>query len=604
MTVPLSGGANATGPRPAGGGERFSHRRRPGRPRAWPRFLPRFYSRRSVLGLLWLSSVFLPLLAAALGGWMTWRLVVETEIDRMTRATQAACAQTLRALETGDVALVAVAAAIEGKDWASIAADPGLALFVHRLVAAGPATSALSLVAPDGREVVPAGGKPGLGSEKFPGEAVPVDRETIVIAPGAGKELRQLKLVRLRRDSGGRPDGLLVLSFDSRVFEAMFAHLVPTSGAGLALLDPRGRVGVHTAGFSEADAAELAGWGDDGAPGQNGPSWLRKGTLLHGFRLALVQPVEPYRLLMIYRADSAALWAEWGHRMAPIALGALGMMGLLGALTVQAQSRLAEEREHAARLAAAENAAALEHVEAEARLREVEKVAALGQLSAGVAHDFNNLLQGILVSADSLSQSDLPPGEAAKIAALILRACDRGMALTRRMLEFARRDRPCVEATDLARSLRDVGELLGRLLGRSCRVHIAPISENLRVRCHPAEFESVIINLAVNARDAMPRGGTITVDIAPVEAPPGRVRVVVGDTGCGMDSETLARVGEAFFTTKEIGRGTGLGLSMARGFARRCGGRLDIDSAPGKGTRVSLTLKLMGDGNETSRREG
>lgn len=570
------------------------------RPHFWPRALPRFYSPRSVLGLLWLGAFFLPALALVVGGWITWEFVVANQIDQMDRTTSAIAAQTLSTLETGEAVLGATEARIAGWDWPRIAADPRLAGFIHRVGEAAPAVATVAIMAPGGRTLLfspasrAAEQDDALGAQlarAFSSPDAPPGSDSGVprVAPVQVAGHRRVLLARPRHDAAGMADGgVLAVLFAPDLLKTPLARLAPAPGTAFSLVGADGRVLLAPSGEGAASPDRIA------APallpllqaGTHQPTLLRVGSLFGGFLLAAARPVAPYGLVVLYTADPALLRTEWMRQMALFAAGSLLLMVLLGVLTVQAQRRLSDERDRVAR----RTADALERAEAEARLRQVEKVAVLGQLSAGMAHDFNNLLQSILVSADTLAQPGQPPAEVRRIAELILRVCNRGTALTHRLLAFSRRDRLPAANTELSAALRDVGELLGRLLGRGYRLAVAPVPEGLRAACHPAEFESVIVNLAVNSRDAMPEGGEISLR---VEAPAGgQVRIVVEDTGLGMDAATLARAGETFFTTKAADRGTGLGLSMARDFARRCGGQLDIASQPGHGTRVTLTLPV------------
>jgi PAS domain S-box-containing protein len=228
-----------------------------------------------------------------------------------------------------------------------------------------------------------------------------------------------------------------------------------------------------------------------------------------------------------------------------------------------------------------------------------QKLEAIGQLTGGVAHDFNNLLMAIIGSLE-LVRKRLPPDP--RVTPLLdnaVQAAERGANLTQRMLAFARKQELKLEAVELGRLVDGVTGLLGQALGPSISI-VASVSPELPpVHTDPAQLETALLNLAVNARDAMPNGGSIRI-LAEAEAvaagsaiglPPGDyVRLSVTDSGQGMDEETLARATEPFFTTKGVGKGTGLGLSMVHGLAEQSGGRLTIQSTSGEGTVVELWL--------------
>ncbi|MFZ4408652.1 MAG: PAS domain-containing sensor histidine kinase, partial [Paracraurococcus sp.] len=236
---------------------------------------------------------------------------------------------------------------------------------------------------------------------------------------------------------------------------------------------------------------------------------------------------------------------------------------------------------------------------AEARLREAQKLEGLGRIAGGVAHDFNNLLQVLTGALQLLSRSADRPDRVQRYADVALQAAGRGAELTRRMLAFARQGHLQSGAVALPEILQGLATLLHGPLGADIRLELALTPDLPPARADRMQLELVLFNLALNARDAMPQGGRLRLEAAaevvsapnPLGlAPGGYVRIRLADTGDGMDAATLARAAEPFFTTKEVGRGSGLGLSMAHGFAAQSGGALRIDSVPGDGTEVTLWL--------------
>ncbi|MGZ5906323.1 MAG: ATP-binding protein [Reyranella sp.] len=240
-----------------------------------------------------------------------------------------------------------------------------------------------------------------------------------------------------------------------------------------------------------------------------------------------------------------------------------------------------------------------ERARTEEQLRHMQKLESIGQLTGGVAHDFNNLLTAVLGNLELLRKR-LPadPG----IERLIdgaTQGAQRGASLTQRLLAFARRQALEPRPTDLAELVRGMGDLLRRSLGPSIAIEF-----DLPTGLPPAladhnQIELALLNLAVNARDAMPDGGTLTVALSVELASDGRdlargryVRLAVSDTGRGMDRQTLARAIEPFFSTKEVGKGTGLGLSMIHGLALQLKGALRLSSEIGRGTRAELWLPI------------
>jgi signal transduction histidine kinase len=225
----------------------------------------------------------------------------------------------------------------------------------------------------------------------------------------------------------------------------------------------------------------------------------------------------------------------------------------------------------------------------------------LGQLAAGVAHDFNNLLTVILSSVE-LAQGLIDRAHPAREDLdTIAYAARRAAQLTRQLLGVSRKRAPSAEVVDLNALVVAPARLFRRLVGAGIEIEVAAATDVWPVRVDPGHVEQVLMNLVVNARDAMPGGGTLTVVTgnrvvyAPVPECPGLIPgeyavLTVHDTGVGMDAETLAHVFEPFFTTKPPGRGTGLGLSTVQGIVRQWGGCVYAESAPGDGARFSVLL--------------
>ena len=231
-------------------------------------------------------------------------------------------------------------------------------------------------------------------------------------------------------------------------------------------------------------------------------------------------------------------------------------------------------------------------------LRQSQKMEAMGQLTGGVAHDFNNLLTPIVGALDLLGRKELGEREQRLIAGAA-QSAERAKVLVQRLLAFARRQPLQPVAVDVAKLVQGMAELVASTTGPKIRVVVDLTGDLPFAKTDPNQLEMALLNLSVNARDAMPEGGTLRIGAAAdtVEAgdrrdlPPGRyVRLWVADTGSGMDEGTLARAIEPFFSTKGVGKGTGLGLSMAHGFASQLGGGLTISSEPGRGATVELWL--------------
>ena len=243
---------------------------------------------------------------------------------------------------------------------------------------------------------------------------------------------------------------------------------------------------------------------------------------------------------------------------------------------------------------------------AQSRAAHAERMQALGQLAGGIAHDFNNILQSVQGGAALIDKRADDPDSVRRFARMLLDATQRGTAITHRLLAFARRGAlraEPVEPEELLSGLRDV---LIHTLGSGITIEVQLAAGLPPLLADKGQLETVLVNLATNARDAMPDGGTLTLAASadgveetageetgnrPADLDPGQyVRLSVADTGAGIDAAILVRVLEPFFTTKPAGKGTGLGLSMAKGFAEQSGGGLMIDSRLGHGTTIHLWL--------------
>ena len=239
-----------------------------------------------------------------------------------------------------------------------------------------------------------------------------------------------------------------------------------------------------------------------------------------------------------------------------------------------------------------------ERARAEEQLRQAQKMQALGQLTGGIAHDFNNLLTVIQGSADMLRRPGLSEEKRVRFAEAIVQTASRAAALTAQLLAFARRQPLQPQVVDLNEKIEGMIELLDRTIGERVKVLTELAPDLCAIKADPAQLEAAILNVAVNARDAMPEGGSLTIrtgNAAPIE---GRraISLSVTDTGAGIEPDVLARVFEPFFTTKAVGKGTGLGLSQVYGFAAQSGGSVAVDSEVGRGTTVTLSLPCSDDG--------
>ena len=237
----------------------------------------------------------------------------------------------------------------------------------------------------------------------------------------------------------------------------------------------------------------------------------------------------------------------------------------------------------------------------EESLRTSQKMEAMGQLTGGIAHDFNNILAVILANAHLLVDA-LPEGQDRDDASEIRGAAERAATLTHQLLAFSRKQALAPRVIELGDLVRGMEKMFRRLMGEELQLAVVPSRSRTPVRVDVGQIEQVLMNLVVNARDAMPKGGTLTIGVNPLDVgtrleqgvescPPGAyVVLTVADTGCGMDAETKRRMFEPFYTTKEIGKGTGLGLSTCYGIIEQSGGHIVVDSTLDLGTTMKIFL--------------
>jgi len=314
-------------------------------------------------------------------------------------------------------------------------------------------------------------------------------------------------------------------------------------------------------------------------------AWRKTQTERLGNVSLIERPVQPITLVSVMQAALRARKRQFEIRALLLAreAAAAQLESLVQMRTEQLQSANTQLRDEMT-----------ERARVEDTLRHAQKLEAIGQLTGGVAHDFNNLLMVITAGLDIIELHD-DPERREKLIRAMQQAAQRGASLTRQLLAFSRSRALQPETVDLSRLIGNMSELLDRSLRGDIKVKLE-LSEDLwPIVADPGELELVILNLAVNARDAMRGSGVITIagrnvreSIDGVEGD--FVSLSVHDTGSGMTDEIKARVFEPFFTTKDVGKGSGLGLAQVYGFAKQSGGAVTIDSVVGQGTRITLTL--------------
>jgi signal transduction histidine kinase len=368
---------------------------------------------------------------------------------------------------------------------------------------------------------------------------------------------------------------------------------------------------VRSVGVYNGRGALIAGYSRDGG---NPPARLAEPVTASGNEIVSAVPVTSGRErigTVVLAADPEPVSRRLSRYLV------IGLLILMAALVVavlgfaqtalKRANRELEERADALADANAElKVQVSERGKAEEQLRQAHKMQALGQLTGGIAHDFNNLLTVIQGSADMLRRPGITEEKRVRFAEAVVQASSRAAALTGQLLAFARRQPLQPEVIDLNALIRGMTDLLDRTLGERIEVTTELSDRACTVEADRTQLESALLNIAVNARDAMPGGGRLVIRTASAEDPErgAMIALSVGDSGAGMDEDTLNRAFEPFFTTKTTGKGTGLGLSQVYGFASQSGGDVRIASRPGEGTIVTLLLPCSGSIEDVRTVEG
>jgi signal transduction histidine kinase len=494
-------------------------------------------------------------------------------------------ADTDRMIDTDQIVLDRVEEHLDGLTWEQVGEMPGLADYLASVSKRAVAVDSLIVLGPDGR--IRAASFPladrsdGFGDREFFTEVPPhpgVFVSRLFPDLGVGDGRWGFTVSRRVLDAKGVPGVILVGVAVDRFFD-FCKELVANPDDVCTIAREDGvviaRFPVDPGGMKPLPGAARLAQASRAAP----EGFLDVKSQIDGIErlIAFKRVAEPPLTVALGRSVARidALWEANLVRFALIAVPAALALMLVSFLVVR---QVARERATIARLA-----------EAQEQLRQVQKMESLGQLTGGVAHDFNNLLTVIQGNVTLLRRNLRDPERQMRLLDAVERAADRAAALTRHLLAFARKQPLRPMPIDLNGLLRDLIELLLRSLPPNIRI-TTDLEGGLRpVLVDAAQLETAVLNIAVNARDAMPEGGTLGF-ATHADAEGQMVELAIADTGIGMDADTAARAFEPFFTTKEVGRGTGLGLSMVYGFVRQSGGRITIDSRPGRGTTLRIAL--------------
>jgi signal transduction histidine kinase len=550
--------------------------------------------------LLLVASLLIPAIVFVAAAYWNRREVLRESEDAIARTASILHEHARKVFDTVDLAIGRVDDRIWGMSWDEISA-PETSAFLRSLKA--PLEQAVSIWITD------ASGHVRAGSQAWDPAVTISEREwfkaqqeqdagTYISTVFEGKATRTLSFAVSRRRStpDGRFDGIIHVALSPEYFARFFEEAAPPVPHVATLVRGDGEI-LARAPFRSASAhfeAESLLMQSIATQPEgkvlSGTSTADRRELFYAYR-----HVAPFPVYVAFGLDADVILSRWYRH-----LRIYGAVAALSALVLLVVSWLALRR------ARSEQQALLrlrreseQRLAAEQQLLQSQKMESIGQLTGGIAHDFNNLLAVILGNLDLLRKRIIDDERAGRLLEGAIQGAQRGAALTQRLLAFARRQDLTPRAVDVPKLVANMTDLLSRTLGPNIRIVTQFPSALPCVEVDPNQLELALLNLVVNARDAMPNSGTITIaaraeDVARLNeiglsAGP-YVCISVSDTGTGMDSATLARAIEPFFTTKGIGKGTGLGLSMIHGLAVQSNGALRLESAIGSGTTAELWL--------------
>jgi two-component system, NtrC family, sensor kinase len=554
-----------------------------------------------LLQLVMVASVVLPALLFAFAAWLNYRHEHDLADDRIERSLDILHEHTLKVFQTVERAIAEVDEIMRGMADDDIRSDqPRLHERLKRIVEAMPQLRAIFLIDRDGRPLVSS------QLAQVPADFDARDRSFFSVhATGqqAGTYVSDVLTPRLtglgapffvlsrrRVSPDGTFNGVVAVAVLPGYFEEFYALIGHSPGSLYALVRSDGSFLARYPELPDRQRALQPGSALDKVMAQGAQRMIftipQSQVDARERRIGL-RKLEGFPVYVVAGVDSSAIRGEWLTTMAShliFGLPATLLLLVIIGIALRRTRRLHDEAER--------------REAAEAALRQAQRLEAIGQLTGGVAHDFNNLLMVVSGSVQRLRR-DLTSEKHTRLLDMITNATNRGESLTRQLLAFSRRQMLNPSVIDLAQRLPELKEMLNRSLRGDVTTEVVVPEGSCAVKVDPSEFELALLNLAVNARDAMPHGGSLTITARPVllkgkateEGLQGEfVAIRVADTGAGIPADVLPHVFEPFFTTKEVGKGTGLGLSQVYGFAKQSGGTATITSTLGRGTVITLYL--------------
>ncbi|MEH6951749.1 ATP-binding protein [Nitrobacter sp. NHB1] len=556
------------------------------------------YAAVRLLKALMVASVVLPMALFAITAWVDYRNFERITNERIDRSLDILHEHSLKVLETVERACAEVNEVVRGMSDNDIRLnEAALHKRLKRIVTDAPQMQGIEIIDRNGRPLVSSNDLPAPGDIDFSKAdyfTALKSREggtyvSTINAPRPGVPGYFISLSQRRPSDDGTFNGAISIAVLTRYFENFYAHISGTVDY-FALVRADGH---FLARYPVVSPARLLSFDDDKdfsariARGHDYSIYTEESPYDHITRRIGYRKIAGYPLYALAGVEWKAIVSEWlRYNINYLIFGAPLMVFLFAVLglALRRTQRLYDESE---RREAVENA-----------LRHAQRMEAIGQLTGGVAHDFNNLLMIISGSVQRL-RGELTDKKSLRLLDMIGTATHRGETLTRHLLTYSRRQTLTPEVIDLAQRLPVLRELLTRSLRTDIEINVKVPDTVCAVRVDPGEFELAILNLAVNAKDAMPDGGALSMSARPVtlrgnaseEGLSGDfVAVHVADTGQGIPADVMMRVFEPFFTTKDVSKGTGLGLSQVYGFAKQSGGTATVTSTEGQGTTVTLYL--------------
>jgi two-component system, NtrC family, sensor kinase len=546
------------------------------------------------------ASAVLPAVLFAWASWLNYRHEYDIANERIERSLDILHEHTLKVFQTVERAIAEVEEIVRDMPDEAIRGDQSrLHDRLKRIADALPQLRAIFLVDRDGRPLVSSqlarvptdfdASDRGFFSVHAMGHAgtyVSNVTESRLGTPGTPFFV----LSRRRPSVDGSFTGIVAVAVQPQYFEDFYALIGHSPGSLYALLRADGKFLARYPELHDRQRSLAPGSGLHKAIAQG---WERiiytipHSQLDDSERRVGFRKLEGFPVYVVAGVDASAIRAAWLATMMShliFGLPATFCLLLIIGIALQRTRHLHAEADR--------------RESAEVALRQAQRLEAIGQLTGGVAHDFNNLLMIVSGSVQRLRR-DLTGEKHIRLLDMITTATDRGESLTRQLLAFSRRQTLTPSVIDLTQHLPALKEMLHRSLRGDITTQVLVPDQSCAVKVDLAEFELALLNLAVNARDAMPNGGALSIAAEPVvlEGKPAEeglrgefVAVRVADTGSGISPDVLPHVFEPFFTTKEVGKGTGLGLSQVYGFAKQAGGAVTIASTVGRGTVVTLLL--------------